>query len=96
MLFAIAVTAFFGLMFLSEILESKKQDRLDNPSEERGPTTPYPQMPYTPMPFHGGGPVWSPDRQYLWDGERWVRNENFLGSGIAIGIGIALAIYFLL
>lgn len=94
----IAIAAFFVLMFLSEISESRStSDSNSLPDENSSPqhyhqvaTHYYPPDPY----FHPRGPIFSPDRRYIWDGEKWVENESHFGAGIIIGVVLALVIVF--
>lgn len=53
-----------------------------------------PQRSYTSQRYLGNnrGPIFSPDRRHIWDGEKWIRNDGGFGFGILIGILICAAI----
>ncbi len=52
--------------------------------------------PYHRDHYRDRGPIFSPDRRHIWDGEKWVENESGAGMGIVIGIVIGFAIFYFL
>jgi|GEM_PF-6379665 len=46
-------------------------------------------------PYYNRNPIFSPDRRYVWDGERWVSNQRGFGGGLLIGliVGVVAALY---
>jgi hypothetical protein len=42
--------------------------------------------------YQNRGPIWSPDKRYVWDGEKWLPNggnNNGFGGGVIVGLLIA-------
>ena len=98
MIVIFAVAAVFVLVFLSEISESRSTHNSNTMPDENTQSQHYQQVPthYYPSDpyYHHRGPIFSPDRRYIWDGEKWVENESHFGAGIAIGVVIALIIVY--
>jgi len=57
----------------------------------------YQQDPYHYRdPYHQRSPLFSPGKRYIWDGDRWVRNDGGFGGGLLLGIITAGMIVFML
>ncbi len=100
-LVAIVVIAFFVLLFITEVGGEKNASLPEEKQDEKTPVHP-PQRPHMPLhhyydPYYPpGGPIFSPDRRQIWDGEKWVENETHLLTGMFIGVLLTIFIGFML
>lgn len=111
MFYAVCILAFIGLMIASELSDKSKKRKavvaldknlaLEVPSERAFKQHQNGHLSgHYPPPYYQQGPIFSPDKRYIWDGQhqRWIPNNGGLGIGLiiglAIGIGLALLLYF--
>lgn len=92
MLFIVLFTSFIVVAAIFDLFGSD-----DSRYEENETTAPQTGLGYLPYGnfFPSQTPLLSPDRQYIWTGQRWVR-YNHTGKGIAVGVVIGIALAFLL
>lgn len=95
---AITVSAILALMILWDYME--KHNKSFSRHTSQVPDAGQHQLLFNGNPYHdpyyNRGPVFSPDRRHIWDGEKWVENESHMGLGIIIGALIVLAIVYIL
>lgn len=109
MFYAVCILAFFGLMIASELSDKSKKRKVvaldKNLALEAPPERAFKQQQngyqgHYPPPYYQQGPIFSPDKRYIWDAQNqcWIPNNGGLGIGLiiglAIGIGLALLLYF--
>lgn len=89
---SILVTAAIAYLLYSEIMETLKKDRPSLAENQPGAVTHRNFNQHN----HQRGPIFSPDRRHIWDGEKWVRNDGGFSGGVMMGIVIAIIIYVIL
>lgn len=84
-------------IFLYLLVASFKEDRSRQSSTPASATPireyrePYREPSRYHDPYYGNqrSPLFSPDKRYIWDGDRWVPNNGGFGGGLLLGIIIA-------
>lgn len=88
------VLVFLGVVTLSFLLDSGNKKNNDKPEE----ATPEPTPEHPPLSIvqyqYAQRPIFSPDQRYIWDGEKWIENNNGLGWGIILGFITTLVLLF--
>ncbi|MEQ1746183.1 MAG: hypothetical protein ABMA02_12205 [Saprospiraceae bacterium] len=95
MVFAVIVAAIVAYLIFADVMEARNSNHSNSQGQ---PSHAHPNLMSYNNPYYQPGPVFSPTRRYVWDGEKWVRNETYFGAGFALGLlfGIGLLAYILI
>ena len=98
MFFAFAFAFFLVYWMLADLFSHTSSSKTPSfPNAQPNNLGYHFQDPYREPPYQRG-PIFSPDRKYFWDGEKWIPNEpnNHFGAGVLVGLVIAAVLVYYL